>query len=109
MFGTDAAECIGLVVGNIALSPGEETHFVLGIGTQPLRDLYANKVGDSAQKYALTYDGNGHITDLATTHGLGMVYVRRGTGPQRHQYTLDLVSYERALPVWRGTVTVPSR
>lgn len=100
-------DCIQLIVGNIDLSPGDETHFVLGIGTQPLRDLYVNNVASIAQKYALTYDRKGHITDLATTHGLGMVYVRRGKGTFRHQYTLDLVSYERAVPVWRGTVTVP--
>jgi hypothetical protein len=98
------ADCIQLVVGNIALRPGEETSFVLGIGTQPLRDFYENRALQTAQRYALTFDREGVITDLVSRAGLGLVYVRRGKGDQADDYTLDLVSYERAVPVWRAVV-----
>ena len=95
-----------LVVGNVALGPGEETAFVVGIGTQPLRDMYDSRVLQEAQRYALTFDAGGAITDLAGSLGLGLVIVRRGAGDDAATYTVDLVSYERAVPLWRGTVTV---
>jgi hypothetical protein len=100
--------CVNVVVGNLQLKPGQGTQFVLGIGTQPLRDLYVNDVIQGAQQYALTYDEAGNITDLAGHHGLGMIYVRRGLGDLSNEFVIDLVSYERAVPVWRGRLTVPS-
>lgn len=42
--------CINLVVGNIMLRPGEETSMVVGIGTQPLRDLYERNVLQETQQ-----------------------------------------------------------
>ena len=99
--------CVNLVVGNIQLEPGEETRFVLGIGTQPLRDLYENNAYQEIQQYALTYNENGHITELVSKHGLGMVYVRRGQDSAANAYTVDFVSYERAAPLWRGLVRIP--
>ncbi len=104
--GKPGQDCINLVVGNIALEPGEETCLVLGIGTQPLRDLYENNVLQDAQQYALTYDEEGHITELVGRYGLGLVVVRR-RAKAPSEYTIDLVSYERAVPLWRGVVTVP--
>jgi len=100
-------DCVNLVIGNLVLKPGEETQFVLGIGTQPLRDLYVHNAYQAAQKYALTYNHDGHITQLTSHNGLGMVYVRRGEGAAASRYTVDLVSYERAVPLWRGVVEVP--
>lgn len=102
----DGASCINLVLGNVRLKPGEQTQYVLGIGTQPLRDMYVNNVYQTEQQYALTYDEKGHITDLATRHGLGMIYVRRGKGKESKQFIVDLVSYERALPLWRATINL---
>ena len=104
--GKPGTECVNLVVGNVALAPGEETSLVLGIGTQPLRDLYERDVLQTAQQYALTYDADGNITDLVGQRGLGLVVVRRGRDAA-DEYTIDLVSYERAVPLWRGRVTVP--
>ncbi|GEM_PF-4351637 len=101
----DTSGARNLVVGNLAPAAGEEAAFVVGIGTQPLRDLYENRVLQEAQRYALTYDSTG-ITDVAGSLGLGLVLVRRGA-EDPSAYTIDLVSYERAVPLWRGTVTVP--
>ncbi len=104
--GKPGAECVNLIIGNIALDPGEGTSLVLGIGTQPLRDLYENNVLQEAQQYALTYDQDGSITELVGHHGLGLAVVRRSASAP-HEYTVDLVSYERAVPLWRGVVPVP--
>ncbi|MCO4771547.1 MAG: hypothetical protein KDA24_16055 [Deltaproteobacteria bacterium] len=103
--GKPKGECINLVIGNIALAPGEETSLVLGIGTQPLREMYENSVLQGAQQYALTYDEAGHITELVGRYGLGLVVVRRSK-EEPSRYTIDLVSYERALPLWRGVVAI---
>jgi hypothetical protein len=104
--GKPGKDCINLIVGNIALEPGEETSLVLGIGTQPLRDLYENDVLQEAQQYALTYDEQRHITELVGRYGLGLVVVRRSSAAPS-EYTIDLVSYERAVPLWRGIISVP--
>jgi hypothetical protein len=99
--------CVQLIVGNVALAPGDEASFVVGVGTQPLRDFYENRVLQTSQRYALTYDAAGAITDLAGGMGLGLVYVRRSADTPS-EYTVDLVSYERAVPVWRGVFSIPS-
>jgi hypothetical protein len=97
-------QCVNLIVGNIALKPGAETSMVLGIGTQPLSDDYENESYQAFQQYALTYDQDGELTELVGQYGLGLVVVRRGSGPHANQYTLDLVAYERSVPLWRGVV-----
>lgn len=104
--GKPGKDCINLIIGNIALVPGEETSMVLGIGTQPLRDRYERQVLQDAQQYALTYDEHGAITELVGEYGLGLVVVRRDREDPR-EFTFDLVSYERAVPLWRGRVRIP--
>ena len=83
----------------------------LGIITaqsQPTVVRQANsRVLQTSQRYALTYDADGAITDLAGGMGLGLVYVRRSADAPS-EYTVDLVSYERAVPVWRGVISIPS-
>ena len=81
---------------------------MFGIGTQPLRDDYINDAYQKEQRYALTFDSQGMITDAATRYGLGLIVVRRGTQSASNVFTIDIVSYERALPLWRGSFAVSS-
>jgi hypothetical protein len=85
------------------LAPGEETSMVLGIGTQSLMDNYENNAFQQYQKYALTYDDNDELTELVSEYGLGLAVVRRSK-TKKSEYTIDLVAYERAVPLWRGIV-----
>jgi len=95
--------CVNLIIGNIMLAPGEETSMVLGIGTQSLMDNYENNAFQQYQKYALTYDDNDELTELVSEYGLGLAVVRRSK-TKKSEYTIDLVAYERAVPLWRGIV-----
>jgi len=100
-----SARCVNLVVGNIKLEPGEQTSMVLGIGTQPLLDNYENGVFQEYQQYALTYDDKGEFTELVGDYGLGLAVIRRSKD-NPNEYTIDLVAYERAVPLWRGIIDV---
>jgi len=100
--------CVNLVIGNIQLAPGEQTSMVLGIGTQPLMDDYEDDVFQEYQQYALTYDHRGALTELVGDHGLGLAVVRR-SADEKAVYTIDLVAYERSVPLWRGRVDVQAK
>ena len=96
---------MNIVVGNIALEPGEQTSMVLGIGTQPLSHDYEDSTYQAVQQYALTYDDRGMLTELVGEYGLGLAVVRRSEA-KPSEYTFDFVAYERAVPLWRGTIDV---
>ena len=96
-------QCVNLIIGNIQLAPGEQTSMVFGIGTQPLIDNYEDDAFQAYQQYALTYDHSGALTELVGDHGLGLAVVRR-SATEKRAYTIDLVAYERSVPLWRGRV-----
>lgn len=93
---------INFVFGNVALDVGETVEFLLGIGVQPVIGSYNVNEYKDPLLYGVAFEADGTVLDHHRLDiGVEQVAIQR-IGEQ--SYKIQLISYERILPVWEGIV-----
>jgi hypothetical protein len=100
--GEGGRDAIHFVFGNFSMEVGESLEFLFGVGTQPLVSRYNHDSYQDPMLYGLAYRTDGMILDHHD-RGIGVekIWIER---LRSDAYRVRLISYERILPVWEGTI-----